>query len=616
MQKKSMLYCVNKNGKEVFNSIKFETIDRFLNKIKNLDDYTISFKEINNIPDLNEDGIIDLADLAKLASNFGKDSLASFVDGDINGDGVVDLADLAKLSTKYGYKAGNNVGMNLYQPAYYHSEIVFNNLILQASSPISSNKNDNKWSDGREIKIDGSKIYLEDDQCAKMLIFRTWAGATKDYIPEDRIKGYNEDGDPIYKGMYPSGSYILTWDGSGSLDVEFDAKNIEYSDNVIKFDVEDPSTAGICIEVLSSDNDDPVNNIDLRFANNNDSSLYYKPYVEELSKYATIRFMDWGLTNNSEISKWDERKLPNNYGQAEGAGVAYENMIELCNVTNTNMWVCVPHLVDDEYVKNLMQLILDKLNDDLVVYVEYSNEVWNGGFKQSQWAYANGQVEELSDNYYGYVDNYYVKKCIWMFDIVNKVFKDNMNKVVRVIANQAVGVNRANRMFEAFETVFNVDYKDYIDSFAIAPYFNSAPVHESDIDLDAPQEEINKTIMPSMLRIMTDVTLPGQLNNAIKWGVELVAYEGGPHWVPPRPHDDYDTYKYTKVFYNLVNSKEMEEAYDEYLRLWFEATDGVFCCFSHTVRDTRWGNWGIHNHYTEYGKTGRSRVVMKHLGLM
>lgn len=58
--------------------------------------------------DANYDGLVNLEDLAKLATNFGNSSLADplldvrWLHGDFTGDGVVDLADLARLATFFG----------------------------------------------------------------------------------------------------------------------------------------------------------------------------------------------------------------------------------------------------------------------------------------------------------------------------------------------------------------------------------------------------------------------------------------------------------------------------------------------------------------------------------
>lgn len=56
--------------------------------------------------DVNLDQKVDLADLARLATNFGTESDALWGQGDMNGDGMVDLADLAKIATNFGFGTG------------------------------------------------------------------------------------------------------------------------------------------------------------------------------------------------------------------------------------------------------------------------------------------------------------------------------------------------------------------------------------------------------------------------------------------------------------------------------------------------------------------------------
>ena len=56
----------------------------------------------NGVGDLDNDGDVDLADLAELLGSYGTTSGATFYDGDLDTDGDVDLADLATLLSVYG----------------------------------------------------------------------------------------------------------------------------------------------------------------------------------------------------------------------------------------------------------------------------------------------------------------------------------------------------------------------------------------------------------------------------------------------------------------------------------------------------------------------------------
>lgn len=81
-------------------------------------------------------------------------------------------------------------------------------------------------------------------------------------------------------------------------------------------------------------------------------------------------------------------------------------MVALCNETQRDMWINVPHLATDDFITKLAQLIrygsdgFDPYTSDqatptypplatnLTVYVEFSNEIWSNGysFPQGNWA--------------------------------------------------------------------------------------------------------------------------------------------------------------------------------------------------------------------------------------
>jgi hypothetical protein len=51
----------------------------------------------------------------------------------------------------------------------------------------------------------------------------------------------------------------------------------------------------------------------------------------------------------------------------------------------------MPHQASDEYVRQFALLVKEKLDPSLKVYIEYSNEVWNGIFAQHRYAEEQGK---------------------------------------------------------------------------------------------------------------------------------------------------------------------------------------------------------------------------------
>ena len=114
-------------------------------------------------------------------------------------------------------------------------------------------------------------------------------------------------------------------------------------------------------------------------------------------KFAVTRFMDLVGANNSTQAHWSDRPLPGAWNQSP---LAYEYVVAYGNAASTDIYVNVPARVDSTYYTNLANLIrygsdgvnpyataqtspaYAPLNPGLHVYLEYSNEVWNGGFQQ------------------------------------------------------------------------------------------------------------------------------------------------------------------------------------------------------------------------------------------
>lgn len=140
------------------------------------------------------------------------------------------------------------------------------------------------------------------------------------------------------------------------------------------------------------------------------TTLFSAPIKSLISKFSVIRFMDFLATNWSVQSNWTDRPLPSwpsfqryptgTYNGWQGFGGPLEHVILLSNETGRDAWINIPAHATDDYILKVAQMfaygsnginpytsaqtnpLYPPLNANLNVYVEYSNEVWNGGFQQ------------------------------------------------------------------------------------------------------------------------------------------------------------------------------------------------------------------------------------------
>jgi hypothetical protein len=114
----------------------------------------------------------------------------------------------------------------------------------------------------------------------------------------------------------------------------------------------------------------------------NTTQTFRNEYLEHLKNFSVLRFMDWTATNDNQVVNWSDRTKLTDARQSSGKGVAWEYVVQLANQLDKDVWINVPANASDDYIQNLATLMRDQLEPDRVVYVEYSNEVWNGIFDQ------------------------------------------------------------------------------------------------------------------------------------------------------------------------------------------------------------------------------------------
>lgn len=278
------------------------------------------------------------------------------------------------------------------------------------------------------------------------------------------------------------------------------------------------------------------------------SNPWNPTFIEELLQAKThcLRFMDWGVTNGSDVTAWSQRipKTADHYHSGNtlpspnhsGYGLAYEWMIDLCNRVNADIWVCIPHKADTIFTFQLATLIKDNLNAGLKAYFEYSNECWNDGFAQTGWIDAQRNIHGLVNpltwqgrEVYGFGDggdcrwSEYVYFVCRTMNQVNKVFGTNSPRIVKVMAGQgAWGLGTgSNQMCEyhmaCLQSPICNPWGIKIDAYAIAPYWG-------------PGEHTPAGTEAAMREGLADCIdyLKNTRNALTGSNIPLICYEGGP----------------------------------------------------------------------------------------
>ena len=432
---------------------------------------------------------------------------------------------------------------------------------------------------------------------------------------------------------YPAGKWVLAWDGTGELELQHPGVANPRSDSG-RIEVElaegEQSNAGFTVILHQTDPADPVRNLRLWMPGFEDADSPFHPlYTERLGDVGVLRRMDWGATNGSNVASWDQRTRPTGASYSGPVNAVPDEMIvQLGNETRKDIWITVPHLtVDgdldtrDEYVVKLAHLIRygsdaegepytseqadpvnPPLDDDLNVWLEYSNEVWNWQFAQAH--YAKKKMDEWGVKHYEAA----ARLSQDMAMTFKEAFGDD-DRVLHVIASQAANPWQLKMRLEVLPPVGEPGAADVA---AITNYYTpnditqlvNRTLHETggsfgEAEMDTFFETLNQSI---------DTETYGQWEEnaalAHAYGVPLVSYEGNQHMTVKQGVVDAKRAeregiaemkaheKLEETLHAVTRDPRMYEAYQHALNTWVKAGGMTATAFVNVSRWSQHGQWG------------------------
>lgn len=430
------------------------------------------------------------------------------------------------------------------------------------------------------------------------------------------------------QGQYPGGQYVVLYDGEGTIEYSFDAQKIE-SDSRPGRDLLEvtPSDNGILLTITATDPNqtgDYIRNIHvvpIEYEATYETEIFNPVFLERIRPFAAFRFMDWMNTNNSKQKDWSDRPTPESATFA-GKGVAVEWMVALANRLGISPWFCMPHQATDDYIENFARVVKEQLDPSLSVYVEFSNEVWNWGFEQAQYALQQGQARWGEDKGDAFMQ-WYGMRAAQMSDIWNEVFADQRDRVISVMATQTVWQGLENSFLDCplwVEEGNTPCYQHNIDAYAMAGYFSGNLMQEQNREtllswIREPDGGFEKAIAQlregnlliaegyndSLSGLSDMIAYHRQVANERK--LRLFAYEGGQHLVLPEDET------ITQFFIELNRHPEMYELYTELLDRWQSAGGELFMNFVDAARSSKWGSWGVLESILQEGSPKYDAVI-------
>lgn len=407
----------------------------------------------------------------------------------------------------------------------------------------------------------------------------TWVDSKGNALPaaqqtSDGGINYTVTSQPIIRilttpASLPQGTAIsCTYQGIGSLTVRGYATASSSSPGNLVFTTQTGSGTGFWLVLENVTQSSPFESLVCRQLSSSPPSQFRPEFVQSVTGYPVVRFMDWQDSNANSSVTWATRHLPGD-SRYTADGVAIEDMMAIANAVNASPWFVMPWNADDAYIAGFAQIVAQTLPANQSVYVEVGNEVWNSSFAVSTQAKKEGVAENLSTNATVAGAMRYAEKTVYDMKIWEAAFAGRTG-LVRVISSQHVQPQNANALFTYAGVVAHTD------ALATAPYFGTS----------MPSGTARATIISDLASRLQQTESLGAQNQTVaqNYGKRYVAYEAG---------QSLQLSSNIPLLTEVENSTEMYSFYTSYLQWWKSKIGDTMNLYTASGPVGGSGAWGL-----------------------
>lgn len=458
-------------------------------------------------------------------------------------------------------------------------------------------------------------------------------------------------------GKLPVGNYTLRFDGAGTISL-LGASVVSQNSNEIVFNIADSTNNNIGFRLTAITNGNHPRNMrvlppggvcsnDDRRAcdggnpcggggtctlftsgNTAETQVFHPTFLKNLEPYRMLRFMDWMETNSSTVANVAD------YPTVDSAfwhRVPLPILASLANRLGSDIWINVPHRASNAFVDQLATTLRDQFRTDRKIYIEYSNENWNGIFQQgteigqqfcpgfpdlaagcqNDGIPGNGIACErdpvtfsqgaASGPCFAALIRAWGDRSVEIFDRFDAIFGASArDRTVRVIAAQAANPDLGRQILVRNVTGQSFTVASRTDAYASAPYFGTEyctpdsginPDSNPSVyaNVDAFLDHVEANALTRSLSFMTGSK--AMLNNNFPGlGIRHIAYEGGQHFAGIGGFTFNSTCN--AIFEAANRSPRINTIYRNYLLDW-KANGDEFTHFANAGRWGVFGYWGL-----------------------